>query len=169
MHAATSSLLLACPTGSRVASSRRAPRHARVRAAASSAASSTSSSTPARLEGEALESYTKKMAEDLTHLFDETGIDRELYESDVSFEDPLTKYDNIDGYLFNIDMLKNVFTPVYTMHTIEQTGDWELSTRWTSTAPRGGTRSILWRRNSISICTFTSRYCLRRIYEVSQS
>ena len=88
MHAATSSLLLACPTGSRVASSRRAPRHARVRAAASSAASSTSSSTPARLEGEALESYTKKMAEDLTHLFDETGIDRELYESDVSFEDP---------------------------------------------------------------------------------
>ena len=131
MHAATSSLLLACPTGSRVASSRRAPRHARVRAAASSAASSTSSSTPARLEGEALESYTKKMAEDLTHLFDETGIDRELYESDVSFEDPLTKYDNIDGYLFNINMLKNVFTPVYTMHTIEQTGDWELSTRWT--------------------------------------
>ena len=111
MHAATSSLLLACPTGSRVASSRRTPRHARVRAAASSAASSTSSSTPARLEGEALESYTKKMAEDLTHLFDETGIDRELYESDVYFEDPLTKYDNIDGYLFNINMLKNVFTP----------------------------------------------------------
>ena len=69
-----------------------------------------------------------RMAEDLTHLFDEQGIDRDLYESDVSFEDPLTKYDNIDGYLFNIGMLKNVFTPTYTMHAIEQTGDWELST-----------------------------------------
>lgn len=128
MHAAPSSLLLACPTGSRVASSRRAPRHARVRAAASS---SSTSSSPARLEGEALEAYMARMAEDLTHLFDEQGIDRDLYESDVSFEDPLTKYDNIDGYLFNIGMLKNVFTPTYTMHAIEQTGDWELSTRWT--------------------------------------
>ena len=71
------------------------------------------------------------MSEDLTHLFDEQGIDRNLYEADVSFEDPLTKYDNIDGYLFNIGMLKNVFKPVYTMHSIEQTGDWELTTRWT--------------------------------------
>jgi hypothetical protein len=71
------------------------------------------------------------MAEDLTHLFDEKGIDRNLYEDDVSFEDPLTRYDNIDGYLFNIGMLKNVFKPRYVMHSIEQTGDWELSTRWT--------------------------------------
>jgi hypothetical protein len=71
------------------------------------------------------------MAEDLSHLFDDKGIDKSLYASDVSFEDPLTKYDNIDGYLFNISMLKRVFDPTYTMHSIEQTGDWEISTRWT--------------------------------------
>jgi hypothetical protein len=71
------------------------------------------------------------MAEDLSHLFDDRGIDKSLYASDVSFEDPLTKYDNIDGYLFNISMLKRVFDPTYTMHSIEQTGDWEISTRWT--------------------------------------
>jgi hypothetical protein len=46
-------------------------------------------------------------------------------------EDPLTKYDNIKGYLFNIGMLKNVFTPAYTMHSMHQTGDWEVTTRWT--------------------------------------
>ena len=57
------------------------------------------------------------------------GIDRNLYEANVSFEDPLTKYDSIEGYLFNIGMLKNVFKPTYTMHSIEQTGDWELTTR----------------------------------------
>ena len=90
-----------------------------------------SSSAPARLEGEALESYMATMAEDLSHLFDDRGIDKSLYASDVSFEDPLTKYDNIDGYLFNISMLKRVFDPTYTMHSIEQTGDWEISTRWT--------------------------------------
>ena len=70
-----------------------------------------SSSAPARLEGEALESYMATMAEDLSHLFDDRGIDKSLYASDVSFEDPLTKYDNIDGYLFNISMLKRVFDP----------------------------------------------------------
>ena len=78
-------------------------------------------SPPARLQGEKLEKYMARMAEDLTHLFDEQGIDRDLYEANVSFEDPLTKYDDIDGYLFNISMLKNVFRPVYTMHSIEQT------------------------------------------------
>jgi hypothetical protein len=40
-----------------------------------------------------------------------------------------SRYDSIEGYLFNIGMLKNVFKPAYTMHSIEQTGDWELSTR----------------------------------------
>ena len=90
-----------------------------------------SNASPRALQGEKLEKYMARMAEDLTHLFDEQGIDRDLYEANVSFEDPLTKYDDIDGYLFNISMLKNVFRPVYTMHSIEQTGDWELSTRWT--------------------------------------
>lgn len=114
----------ASPSRARAASSRRA-------SARPLRAVESSSSAPARLEGEALESYMATMAEDLSHLFDDRGIDKSLYASDVSFEDPLTKYDNIDGYLFNISMLKRVFDPTYTMHSIEQTGDWEISTRWT--------------------------------------
>jgi len=84
-----------------------------------------------RLEGAELERLKAVMTEDLTHLFDAQGIDENLYEADVRFEDPLTKYDNISGYLFNITMLKNVFKPSFVMHSIEQTGDWELTTRWT--------------------------------------
>lgn len=89
------------------------------------------SSAPTKLEGEALETYMSVLAEDLSHLFDSKGVDKSLYSPTVSFEDPLTKYDNIDGYLFNIQMLKQVFDPTYTMHSIKQTGDWEVSTRWT--------------------------------------
>lgn len=92
------------------------------------AVASVSSAT--KLEGEALATYMSVMSDDLSRLFT-TGIDKSLYAPNVSFEDPLTTYDTIDGYLFNISMLKNVFDPVYTMHSIAQTGDWEVSTRWT--------------------------------------
>jgi hypothetical protein len=51
----------------------------------------------ARLEGEQLEKLKAVMAEDLSHLFDETGIDKSLYEADVSFEDPLTKVRRVPG------------------------------------------------------------------------
>ena len=73
------------------------------------------------------------LAEDLTHLFDARGIDAALYAPDVSFEDPLTKYDSFAGYAFNIQMLRRVFSPEYVMHDIYQSGPWEITTRWTMT------------------------------------
>ena len=78
------------------------------RAAASADPSPTAAS---KLEGAAAEAYMATLAEDLTHLFDDRGIDRSLYEPTVRFEDPLTKYDDIEGYLFNIAMLRRVFDP----------------------------------------------------------
>jgi hypothetical protein len=72
--------------------------------------------------------------EDLTHLFDAQGIDENLYEADVRFEDPLTKYDNISGYLFNITMLKNVFKPSFVMHSIEQTVGFSLHSMYDNEA-----------------------------------
>lgn len=73
------------------------------------------------------------LAEDLTHLFDDVGIDESLYAEDVAFTDPLTKYDSIGGYKFNIQMLRRVFAPEYVMHDIFQSGAWEITTRWTMT------------------------------------
>lgn len=73
------------------------------------------------------------LAEDLTHLFDARGIDAALYAPDVSFEDPLTKYESFAGYAFNIQMLRRVFSPEYVMHDIYQSGPWEITTRWTMT------------------------------------
>jgi len=45
---------------------------------------------------------------DLAHLFDNRGIDANMYDERVEFRDPITQYDSIGGYMFNIQMLKQV-------------------------------------------------------------
>ncbi|KAJ3686618.1 hypothetical protein LUZ61_015782 [Rhynchospora tenuis] len=69
--------------------------------------------------------------DDLPHLFDEQGIDRSMYDERVQFRDPITKHDTIDGYLFNIKMLKVLFQPDFHLHSVRQTGPYEITTRWT--------------------------------------
>ncbi|OIT22782.1 PREDICTED: uncharacterized protein LOC109217134 isoform X1 [Nicotiana attenuata] len=69
--------------------------------------------------------------EDLPHLFDDQGIDRKAYDDYVKFRDPITKHDSIDGYLFNIAMLKQLFKPDFQLHWAKQTGPYEITTRWT--------------------------------------
>ncbi|KAJ8637671.1 hypothetical protein MRB53_011938 [Persea americana] len=69
--------------------------------------------------------------EDLPHLFDEQGIDRTMYDDRVRFRDPITKHDTIDGYLFNIKLLKLLFRPNFQLHHVKQTGPYEITTRWT--------------------------------------
>lgn len=58
--------------------------------------------------------------EDLPHLFDDRGIDRTAYDEQVKFRDPITKHDSISGYLFNISMLKLVFSPNFQLHWVRQ-------------------------------------------------
>ena len=71
------------------------------------------------------------LAEDLEHLFDERGIDKSVYAADVKFEDPITKYDSINGYLANIQMLRYVFSPEFILHKISPVSETTLETRWT--------------------------------------
>ncbi|KAL2610866.1 hypothetical protein R1flu_022558 [Riccia fluitans] len=84
--------------------------------------------------------YSPKMKElmaflekDLPHLFDEQGIDKSMYDEKVNFVDPITKYDNLNGYLFNIQMLRRLFGPIFELHNVKQTGPAEITTRWTMT------------------------------------
>ncbi|KAM3216186.1 hypothetical protein T459_24151 [Capsicum annuum] len=69
--------------------------------------------------------------EDLPHLFDDQGIDCMAYDDYVKFRDPITKHDTIDGYLFNIAMLKQLFRPDFQLYWVKQTGPYEITTRWT--------------------------------------
>ncbi|CAL5443153.1 unnamed protein product [Camellia sinensis] len=71
--------------------------------------------------------------EDLPHLFDDQGIDRTAYDERVKFRDPITKHDSISGYLFNIALLKKLFSPDFELHWVKQTGPFEITTRWTMT------------------------------------
>ncbi|KAL4437760.1 hypothetical protein ABPG77_005672 [Micractinium sp. CCAP 211/92] len=73
------------------------------------------------------------LRQDLEHLFDDQGIDASRYDDKVDFVDPITKYSSIQGYLFNISMLRRVFSPTFTLHDIRRTGPLELTTRWTMT------------------------------------
>lgn len=68
---------------------------------------------------------------DLDHLFDDQGIDQSAYDDKVRFEDPITKYSSVQGYVFNIKLLRRVFAPTFQLHDIKQTSQYELTTRWT--------------------------------------
>eukprot|EP00877_Chromochloris_zofingiensis_P004288 jgi/Chrzof1/13860/Cz08g15100.t1 len=70
---------------------------------------------------------------DLTHLFDDQGIYETQYDDVVTFLDPITKYNNVQGYMFNIKMLKTAFAPKFELHDAKQTGELEITTRWTMT------------------------------------
>ena len=78
-----------------------------------------------------LERISGFLEEDLGHLFDERGIDKSIYDDNVNFEDPITRYSSIDGYLFNIQMLRVLFTPEFILHKIYPVSETTLETRWT--------------------------------------
>jgi len=78
-----------------------------------------------------MEELAEFLKEDLNHLFDEQGIDASKYDEDVKFQDPITSYNGIDGYLFNIQFLRYAFDPTFKVFSIKQTGPYEITTRWT--------------------------------------
>lgn len=42
------------------------------------------------------------------------------FDDRVEFEDPITRYDSLSGYLFNIAMLRALFDPVFQLHSVFQ-------------------------------------------------
>ncbi|CAL5186792.1 unnamed protein product [Lathyrus oleraceus] len=78
-----------------------------------------------------LEQLAAFLSDDLSHLFDDKGIDKSAYDERVFFRDPITKHDNLSGYLFNISLLKTLFTPQFHLHWVKPTGAYEITTRWT--------------------------------------
>lgn len=71
------------------------------------------------------------LEEDLRNLFEDKGIDESKYEEEMEFEDPITSYRTLSGYLLNIQMLRYLFNPKFQLHSVTQTGEHELTTRWT--------------------------------------
>eukprot|EP00798_Chlamydomonas_sp_ICE-L_P004952 gene4952-34731_t len=71
------------------------------------------------------------LKEDLSHLFDDQGIDASAYEKVVDFKDPITKYDSLEGFMFNIKMLRKVFNPTFELHEMQQMTPTSITTRWT--------------------------------------
>lgn len=58
--------------------------------------------------------------EDLHHVFDEQGLDPTAYDEEVRFRDPITKHDGIKGYLRNIALLRDLFSPEIIVHWVKK-------------------------------------------------
>lgn len=67
-----------------------------------------------------VERLVEFLYDDLHHVFDEQGIDRTAYDEEVRFRDPLTKYDDIAGYLLNIALLRKFFRPQMILHWVKK-------------------------------------------------
>ncbi|KAF8066298.1 heme-binding-like protein [Scenedesmus sp. PABB004] len=137
LHRPRSCLARSAPVNSRGAPGAARPAAARRRGATAAAAAQepAPAAAPGAAPGAGLD-MAERMAflrEDLAHLFDDQGVDASQYEDVVTFLDPITKYDSVQGYMFNIRMLKSVFSPVFELHDIRQTGPAEATTRWTMT------------------------------------
>eukprot|EP00887_Chlorella_sp_A99_P001320 scaffold14.g1320.t1 len=119
--------------------SSRTPRHHRraYRAAAAGTAGVEAAPAPAAQqaastsEADAVTELAAFLRLDLPHLFDEQGIDASRYDAAVEFVDPITKYSSLQGYLFNIALLRRLFAPEFILHDVRRSGEWELTTRWT--------------------------------------
>ena len=46
------------------------------------------------------------LREDLTHLFDDQGIDQSAYDDKVNFEDPITRYSTVKGGYLQLNIAK---------------------------------------------------------------
>ena len=56
-------------------------------------------------------------------------ITRSRYSPNIKFEDPITSFNNIDGYTFNIFLLKALFNLSFKLHSLETTADDEITAR----------------------------------------
>eukprot|EP00667_Euglena_gracilis_P009237 EG_transcript_9377 len=91
----------------------------------------TSQKDDLRPSSEVMQNLVEFLKEDLSHLFDEQGIDASKYDKNVKFQDPVTQYSDLDGYLRNIQFLRLAFQPTFKLHSCVQTGPREITTRWT--------------------------------------
>ncbi|KAL9270227.1 hypothetical protein AKJ16_DCAP24812 [Drosera capensis] len=81
-----------------------------------------------------MESLVAFLYEDIPRVFSDRGLDHTVYDDQVKFRDPITKYDCLSGYLFNIAFLKNLFNPDLQLHWVKQTGPCEITARWAMVA-----------------------------------
>ncbi|DBB10265.1 TPA: hypothetical protein ACH3X3_001830 [Trebouxia sp. C0006] len=59
-------------------------------------------------------------------------LNRDNFDDNIYFEDPISKFTNYTGYKFNITFLRNFLAPIYEIHDIKQNPDNELEilSRW---------------------------------------
>ncbi|KAG1660083.1 hypothetical protein FOA52_011149 [Chlamydomonas sp. UWO 241] len=71
------------------------------------------------------------LEQDLVKIFASGEPTRARYSPTIRFEDPITSYNDLDGYTFNMKLLKSLFNIDFKLHSMEVTGDDAVTARWT--------------------------------------
>nr|DAD44825.1 TPA_asm: hypothetical protein HUJ06_003055 [Nelumbo nucifera] len=69
------------------------------------------------VEGNSLLDFVK---EDFLHIFDDQELAQMVYDECIRYRDPVTKHDNLDGFLFNLALLKTLFRSEFQLHDMKQ-------------------------------------------------
>lgn len=60
------------------------------------------------------------------------NITTSRYSRNIQFQDPITKHDDLNGYLFMINMLNTLFAIDFKLHKMAITGEDTLTARYSS-------------------------------------
>ncbi|KAG2441947.1 hypothetical protein HXX76_003552 [Chlamydomonas incerta] len=70
------------------------------------------------------------LATDLKMLFEKGEITESRYSPDITFEDPITKYTNREGYIFNIRLLRTFFNIQFDLFNVAVSGPDTVTATW---------------------------------------
>lgn len=70
------------------------------------------------------------LREELPRMFTTGKVTRSKYSPDIVFEDPISRYTNLDGYCFNIALLVGVFDTKFDLLDIKAVGPGSVEARW---------------------------------------
>lgn len=79
-----------------------------------------------------MKEWTKFLHDEMSRVFDEQGIDQTAYDEDMKYRDPITKLHGFRWYLLNMAMLRTLFRGHCHLHWAKQTGEYEITTRWSA-------------------------------------
>ncbi|PNH10002.1 hypothetical protein TSOC_003319 [Tetrabaena socialis] len=113
------------------ATNRRAAHHVTPAASAVDAPAPGEVDAVASREAWVLQDTCSFLASDLKLLFEKGELTESRYSPNIVFEDPITKYNSREGYVFNVRLLRSLFNITFDLHSIGVSGPDAITATWT--------------------------------------
>lgn len=103
-----------------------------------------------------IEDAVKFLSEEMPRIFVTGVVTRSRYSPTIAFQDPISRYSDIDGYCFNISLLTTLFDNKFELLDIAATGPDTVTARWSMEMRARAPRGMPWRPTAL--ITGTTRY-----------